>query len=82
MEEVKKKNCTFRHMVGEIYKERKKLHFQIYKWKLASENMMAVAKGEMCQSGASVYISDIILIFFLMELKKFITIIKYFLTVK
>lgn len=41
-------------MVGEIYKERKKLHFQIYKWKLASENMMAVAKGEMCQSGASV----------------------------
>lgn len=48
------KNCTFRHMVGEIYKERKKLHFQIYKWKLASENMMAVAKGEMCQSGASV----------------------------
>lgn len=40
-------------MVGEIEEERKELHFQIYKWKLASAIMMAVATGEMCQSEAS-----------------------------
>jgi hypothetical protein len=37
-EEVKKekKSCTFRHMAGKREEERKKLNFQISKWKLAS----------------------------------------------